>query len=96
MLWQNRPLEPVYTFLFMDAIHYKVGDNSKIKNKAAYVVLGVKDVLIFSVDDLPGFKEAISTSYPESTIQRCNISKFIAAKIINHLQNSKNLRPRYN
>lgn len=107
MLWQNRPLDPVYTFVFMDAIHYKVRDDSKIKNKAAYVVLGVnkdgfkdilgiwigenetskfwytvltdlknrgvKDVLIFSVDGLPGFKEAISASYPESTIQRCII-----------------------
>ena len=34
---------------------------------------GVKDVLIFSVDGLPGFKEAISASYPESVIQRCII-----------------------
>lgn len=25
----------------MDAIHYKVRDDGKIKNKAAYVVLGV-------------------------------------------------------
>ena len=106
-LWQNRPLEPMYPFIFMDAIHYKVRDESKIRNKAAYVILGVnkdgfkdilgiwigenetskfwysvltdlknrgvKDVLIFSVDGLPGFKEAISASYPESVIQRCII-----------------------
>lgn len=25
--WQNRPLEPVYPFVFMDAIHYKVKEN---------------------------------------------------------------------
>ena len=106
-LWQSRTLEPVYPFIFMDAIHYKVKEDSKIKNKAVYVILGVnkdgfkdilglwigesetskfwysvltdlknrgvKDVLIFSVDGLPGFKEAISASYPESVIQRCII-----------------------
>ena len=106
-LWQNRPLESVYPFIFMDAIHYKVREDSKIKNKAVYVILGVnkdgfkdilglwigesetskfwysiltdlknrgvKDVLIFSVDGLPGFKEAISASYPQSVVQRCII-----------------------
>jgi putative transposase len=25
--WQNRPLESVYPFVFMDAIHYKVKEN---------------------------------------------------------------------
>ena len=49
-LWQNRPLESVYPFIFMDAIHYKVREDSKIKNKAVYVILGVnkdgfKDIL---------------------------------------------------
>ena len=39
--WQNRPLEAVYPFVFLDAIHYKVRDNGKIVTKAAYVVLGV-------------------------------------------------------
>jgi len=48
--WQNRSLEPIYTFIFMDAIHYKVREDGQIKNKAAYVVLainldGYKDVL---------------------------------------------------
>ncbi|PBC88361.1 mutator family transposase [Caldicellulosiruptor bescii] len=48
--WQNRPLEKIYPFIFMDAIHYKIKDEGKIVNKAAYVVLsvnieGYKDVL---------------------------------------------------
>ncbi|MGO1044424.1 IS256 family transposase, partial [Clostridioides difficile] len=34
---------------------------------------GVKDVLIFSVDGLNGFKEAIAASYPNSVIQKCII-----------------------
>lgn len=48
--WQNRPLEPVYPFVFMDAIHYKVREDRRYVTKAAYVVLGVtmdgrKDIL---------------------------------------------------
>ena len=26
--WQNRPLEKIYPFIFMDAIHYKVKDET--------------------------------------------------------------------
>lgn len=79
-LWQNRPLELVYPFVFMDAIHYKVKEDSKIKNKVTYVILGVnkhgfKYVLIFSVDGLPGFKEAISASY--SKMYNTSIEKYI-------------------
>lgn len=48
--WQNRPLELVYPIVFMDAIHYKVRQDNKVVNKAAYAVIGVnmdgmKDVL---------------------------------------------------
>ena len=28
--WQNRPLEAVYPFVFMDAIHYKVKEKSSV------------------------------------------------------------------
>ena len=38
--WQNRPLESVYPFVFMDAIHYKVKEDHRYVTKAAYVVLG--------------------------------------------------------
>ena len=34
---------------------------------------GVKDVLFFCVDGLPGFKEAIHAVFPEAQIQRCVI-----------------------
>lgn len=48
--WQNRPLEPIYPIIFMDAIHYKVRQDGKVICKAAYAVIGVniegkKDVL---------------------------------------------------
>ena len=48
--WQNRPLEAVYPFIFMAAIHYKVREDHRYVTKAAYVVLGItmdgrKDIL---------------------------------------------------
>jgi len=111
--WQNRPLEPVYSFVFMDAIHYKVHDDKRVIKKAAYVVLGVnmsgekevlglwvgqnesskfwlgimndlqnrglKNVLVFCVDGLAGFQEAIEAAYPYSRIQRCIIHQLRAS-----------------
>ena len=48
--WQNRPLEPVYAFVFLDAIHYKIREDGHVLNRAAYVVIGIdidgnKDIL---------------------------------------------------
>ena len=105
--WQNRPLESVYPFIFMDAIHYKVKENHQYITKAAYIVLGIqldghkdilgvwigehesakfwlsvmndlrnrgiKDVYVFCVDGLNGFREAINAAFPHSQIQRCII-----------------------
>lgn len=54
--WQNRPLDPLYPFVFMDAIHYKLREDGRILNRAAYVVLGVniegnKDILGIWIGD---------------------------------------------
>ena len=49
--WQSRPLEPIYPFVFMDAIHYKMREDGRILNRAAYVILGV---------DLEGNKDILS------------------------------------
>ena len=48
--WQNRPLESTYSFVFLDAIHFKAREEKQVTNKAAYVAIGVnmngeKDVL---------------------------------------------------
>ncbi len=48
--WQNHPLDKIYPFIFMDAIHYKVKENHQHIVKAAYIVLGLqmdgrKDIL---------------------------------------------------
>lgn len=50
--WQSRPLASRYAVVFLDAIHYKVREESQVVTKAAYVVLGIdlegrKDILGF-------------------------------------------------
>lgn len=117
--WQNRPLEKTYSFVFMDAIHYKVREDKHIVVKAAYVVIGVnmdgmkevlgiwiganesskfwlsvlndlkhrgvQNVLVFCVDGLKGFKDAIGAVYPFSKIQRCIIHQIrFSMKYIPH------------
>lgn len=118
--WQKRPLEKMYTFVFMDAIHFKIREDNHIVSKAAYIVLGVnqegfkevlaisigenetskfwlsvlnglknrgvEDVMVFCVDGLNGFKQAIEATYPNAAVQRCiihqirNTLKFVPYK----------------
>jgi len=39
--WQSRPLDDVYPVVFLDAIHYKIRQDSKVISKASYTVLGI-------------------------------------------------------
>jgi len=39
--WQSRPLDSIYPFVWLDAIHYKIKDGGKYVSKAVYTVLGV-------------------------------------------------------
>lgn len=48
--WQNRPLEPIYAIVFLDALYVRMRDNGHVQNRAVYVAIGVtldgnKDVL---------------------------------------------------
>ena len=103
--WQSRPLESVYAIVFMDALFLKLRVDGRVKNVAAYLMIGidlegkkeclgiwlgqnesskywlnvlnelrnqgVNDVLLFSVDGLTGFPEAIHAVYPDADVQRC-------------------------
>ena len=103
--WQNRLLKEIYAIIYLDGVVYKVKEEGRIKQKTAYVVIGidiegkkdvlgiwlggaesakfwmsvltdlknrgVKDVLIFAVDGLPGLEEAIKAVYPDGEIQSC-------------------------
>ena len=40
--WKARPLESIYPFIFLDAIHYKVKEEGHYISKAFYTVLGVR------------------------------------------------------
>jgi putative transposase len=39
--WQNRPLDPVYAVVFLDAIMVKVRDNHVVTSKPAYLAAGI-------------------------------------------------------
>lgn len=39
--WQNRPLQPVYAIVWLDAIHFKVKDEGRVKSKAFYTILAI-------------------------------------------------------
>jgi putative transposase len=61
---------------------------------------GLKDILISCVDGLTGFKEAITTVFPETAVQKCivhqirNSFKYIASK--DQKEFMKELKPVYN
>lgn len=55
--WQQRPLDSLYPFVWLDAIHYKVKDNGRYKSKAVYTVLAV---------NLEGKKEILGLYLSES------------------------------
>ncbi len=42
--WQARPLENLYPFVWLDAIHYKIRDKGRYQNKAIYTVLALNMV----------------------------------------------------
>jgi len=38
--WQGRRLEPVYSIVWLDAMHFKVRENGQVITKAVYIILG--------------------------------------------------------
>ena len=48
--WQNRPLEPIYGVVYLDALYVKMRHEGRVENRAVYVAIGIdlegrKDVL---------------------------------------------------
>lgn len=119
--WRSRPLEELYAIVWLDAIHYKVMDESgRAVTRAIYNILGidkegrkdvlgmyiskseganywlsvltdlqnrgVKDILISCIDNLTGFADAISSVFPDTTVQLCivhqirNSCKYVGSK----------------
>jgi len=48
--WQNRPLFPIYSIIFLDALFYKVRRDGMVRNTAVYAIIGV---------DLEGKKDCL-------------------------------------
>lgn len=49
--WQNRPLEKIYTVLFLDGMSFDVKENNSYTKKTVYVIIGI---------NLNGRKELLS------------------------------------
>jgi len=41
LVWQRRPLEPLYPVIYLDAIIVKIRDGGHVRNKAAHIAVGV-------------------------------------------------------
>ena len=118
--WRSRPLERVYPFVWLDAIHYKVRHEGRVVNRAVHCILGlnqegykellgmyigenegakfwlqiltdlqnrgIEDIFIASIDNLPGFAEAIEAIFPQTEVQLCvvhqirNSQKYLSYK----------------
>lgn len=57
--WQQRPLDAIYPFVWLDAIHYKIRENGVYVSKAVYTILGLncegqKELLGLYLSDTEG------------------------------------------
>lgn len=55
--WQNRPLSRIYPIIYIDAVHFSVREDNRIRKLAAYVIMGI---------DMDGIKEVISLQIGEN------------------------------
>ena len=83
--WQSRPLESVYPFMWLDAIHYKVKEDGAIKTKAVYCLIGVnregiKDLLGLYISENEGARFWLNVL---SDIQNRGVKDVIIACIDN-------------
>lgn len=70
--WQNRPLDPVYPIVYLDALVVKSRDGGMVKNKSVYLALGI---------NMEGTKEVLGL-----WIQRTEGAKFWS-QILTELRN---------
>ena len=55
--WQSRPLDSVYTIVWLDAMHYKAREDHQVRTRAVYNVIGV---------DINGYKDVLGSYISES------------------------------
>jgi putative transposase len=84
-VWQGRPLESVYPFVWLDAIHYKVKENGGIRSKAVYCILGlnregIKELLGLYVGENEGARFWLNVI---SDLQNRGVKDIIMASVDN-------------
>jgi len=55
--WQNRPLDPLYCIVWLDAMYYKVKEEGRVVNRCVYNILGI---------NIEGRKDLLGTYISES------------------------------
>ncbi len=83
--WRSRPLNSLYAILYLDAIHFKVREDGRVKNKAVYNVMGVrtdghKDLLGLYLGESEGAKFWLSVL---SDLQSRGVNDILIACIDN-------------
>ncbi len=96
------PPGPIYPFVFMDCIHYKVREDGRILSHAAYVVLGVttegyKQILSISVgaNETSKFWLGILNDLKNRGVKDVLFSVWMAYPALKKLLGQFTPRPRY-
>lgn len=81
--WQSRQLEPVYPFVWLDAIHYKVRHEGRVITRAIYTVLamrmdGYKELLGLYVSEAEGARFWLGVL---SDLQQRGVTDILVASI---------------
>jgi transposase-like protein len=83
--WQTRPLESVYTFVWMDAIHVKIRQGGRVRRRAVYCVIGlnrdgVKELMGMYIGENEGAKFWLQVL---SDLRDRGVEDFLVASIDN-------------
>lgn len=78
--WQPRALERMYPIVIFDALRAKIrdADSHMVKNKAAYVALGVREVLDLWIVDNEGAKFWLSVM---NELKNCGVQDILIAVV---------------
>lgn len=82
--WQNRPLEPVYCIVWLDAMYYKVKEENRVTTRCVHNILGInvegrKDLLGMYISDSEGANFWLSVL---TNLQQRGVSDILIACIV--------------
>jgi transposase-like protein len=68
-LWYSRPLDRMCPVVLVDAIHVTIRDQGWVNHLSDLKNRGVEDILLVACDGLKGLPDAITTLWPQATVQ---------------------------